>query len=300
MVRVGAADAIDLQLHTVYSDGAWRPTELLDYLTAHDFRVVAVTDHDTLDHVEDLVALGAARGVLVLRAVEVTTSWRELRADLLCYASHTGYPRQAADTARFTGEPLRTLVRATERMQHENTLAVQGELLRRGYTFPRQSEVLAAQGGQLRRPIDNAYLLLGHGYAATMSAAIEAIRAAGYRSIAAPLAEAVAAAHASGAVALIAHPGREGDEISRFDPPLLDEVLQGIPLDGLEMLYPTHTPEQVAAYAAFAEQRGLLRSAGSDSHGPATRLPIPYPAASCAQLLARCGVAVDSAPAPSS
>jgi predicted metal-dependent phosphoesterase TrpH len=283
MVSIEAVDAVDLQMHTVYSDGAWRPAELFDYLAAHAFRVVAVTDHDTLDHTEELIALGAARGVMVLPAVEVTTGWRDVRADLLCYAPYG---------ASITDGALRAVARATERTQYENTLAVHEELMRRDFTFPRQGEVLAAHDGRLRLPIDNARLLLGHGYTQTLDAAIALMRGAGYRSIAAPLAEAVVAAHESGFVALLAHPGRIGDEISRFDPPLLAEVLQEIPLDGIEVLYPTHTAAQTAAYAGLVAERGLLRSAGSDSHGPQQRLPIPYPAVSCARLLARCGITV--------
>ncbi len=91
---------------------------------------------------------------------------------------------------------------------------------------------------------------------------------------------------------ILAHPGRQEEEISRFDPPLLDELLHSVPLDGIEALYPLHSPEQLAAYSAYVEQRHLLRSAGSDSHGPASRLPIAYPAATCRELLARCGITV--------
>jgi histidinol phosphatase-like PHP family hydrolase len=282
-LRIPADAAIDLQMHTIYSDGTWRPAELLDYLAAHGFRVAAITDHDTLDHTGELIALGAERGVTVLPAVEVTTRWGQYWADLLCFAPvSTG----------FAGDALRDVVGRTRRLQLENTLAVHEELLRRGYAFPRRAEVLAAHGGELRLPRDNANLLVGHGYAGDFFQALEIIREAGFHSIVAPLAEAVAAAHASGAIAILAHPGRQDEEITRFDPPLLTELLAAIPLDGIEVLYPLHTSEQVAAYVAFAAERHLLRSAGSDSHGPGSRLPIAYPAASCAELLAFCGVEV--------
>lgn len=275
-----ADDAVDLQLHTIYSDGHWRPTELIAYLAEHGFRVAAITDHDQLDHVDELVALGEAHGVTILPAVEVTTSWRGMRADLLCYA------------AAFTSDALKRLVQATEQAQYQNTLAVYEELLRRGYTFPHAEAALPDEQTRARRPSDNALLALWHGYVKTFAQGLDLMRDAGYQSIQTPLDSAVEAAHASGAVALIAHPGRNGGEISRWDPPLLSEVLRSIPLDGVEVLYPTHTPEQVAAYAAFVEERGLLRSAGSDSHGPKQRYPIAYPAQICAALLARCGVEV--------
>jgi predicted metal-dependent phosphoesterase TrpH len=279
--QVRGEDAVDFQLHTVYSDGHWQPVELFDYLAVHNFRAVAVTDHDTLEHADELVALGAARDITVLRACEVSTSWRGGRTDLLCFAGV------------LTSDALARFVRDIERRQYENTLAVHEELLRRGYTFPHMAEELAFQGGGLRRPADNARLLLRHRYAETGAAAMAMIRDAGFVSITVPLAEAVEAAHGSAAVALIAHPGRDSDGIQLHSPAVLADILTEIPIDGAEVLYPLHTPQQVEEFSAFIAERGLLRSAGSDSHGPRHRLPIPYPASTCADLLTRCGVEVN-------
>jgi predicted metal-dependent phosphoesterase TrpH len=269
---------IDLHLHTRYSDGHWRPLDLFDHLAAHGFRAVAVTDHDTLRHVDEMRLLGTERGIAVLAGVEVTTSWRGIPAHLLCYVDH------------FTGSALDTLCQQTEQAQLGNTRAVHAELLRRGYTFPRQSELLAEHDGQPVRPVDNATLLHAHGYTSDLDAALAMIADTGYRQITAPLVDALTAAHADGAVALLAHPGRGGGEISRFDPDLLGALLDDLPLDGVEVHYPTHTPEQTAAYAALVAGRDLLTSAGSDSHGPRQRLPIAYPAHLAATLLARCGI----------
>ncbi len=38
--------AIDLQLHTTFSDGTWTPEQLIDYLVREQFGLVASTDHD--------------------------------------------------------------------------------------------------------------------------------------------------------------------------------------------------------------------------------------------------------------
>ncbi len=69
------------------------------------------------------------------------------------------------------------------------------ELLRRGYTFPRQAEALATHDGELYLPRDNVDLLVEHGYAGDFFQGLSIIRDAGFRSIYAPLEEAVAAAH---------------------------------------------------------------------------------------------------------
>lgn len=277
------ADPLDLQIHTVYSDGQWEPATLFAHLESAGFRLVAITDHDTCEHVEELRLLGAAHGVVVLPATEVTTEWRGVSAHLLCYAPH-GF-----------GASLPALIKRTVAAQLENTRAVHAELLRRGYEFPNQTTMLGGRS-EPTRPIDNASLLFAHGYVADLQSGLAAIQEAGYVQIAAPLAEAVAAAHADGALAVIAHPGRGGGEIHRYELDELALMLDEIPLDGIEAYYPTHTDAQVAEFRALANRRGLVMSAGSDSHGPRQRLPIRYPARYAAALLERCGVTLAGAP----
>jgi len=98
----------------------------------------------------------------------------------------------------------------------------------------------------------------------------------------------VAAAHQSGGVCLIAHPGR-GDGYLCFDAALLDQLRAEVPIDGFEVYYPKHSPEQIAQYRAYAEQHDLLTSAGSDSHTP-DHPPIKYRAGWCRKLLERLGI----------
>lgn len=273
--------AVDLHLHTRYSDGRWRPVDLFNSLAQGGFRLVSVVDHDQLDHVPEVMALGAERGIVVIPGTEVTAAWRGLAAHLLCYAPlPTG----------FTGDALRALIAETTARMQANTRAVYDTLLARGYTFPRQDELLAERGGKLVRASDVADLLVAHGYAAGPGKALQMVTEAGYRQMLAPIEQAVAAAHASGALCLLAHPGRGGGEIHHYDSAEIEALLTEVPLDGVEVYYPTHTAEQVAAYAALAQRYGLLASAGSDSHGPQQRLPIAYPALRIAPLLERLGV----------
>ena len=65
-----------------------------------------------------------------------------------------------------------------------------------------------------------------------------------------------------------------------------------MPVDGLEVYYPSHTPELPEQFRSYAQTHGLLVSAGSDSHSPADQLPIKYFAHIVRDLLARLGVAV--------
>jgi hypothetical protein len=73
------------------------------------------------------------------------------------------------------------------------------------------------------------------------------------------MADIVDAAQRDGAVCLIAHPGRGGDNPA-FDIALLDKLRAEVPIDGLEAQYPLHTPEQTAMYVEYA------RSAADQLH----------------------------------
>jgi 3',5'-nucleoside bisphosphate phosphatase len=110
MLHLPADSAVDLHLHTIYSDGQWLPVELFDYLAGAGFRMVSITDHDTLAHQDELRLLGEERGIAVLPGVEITSRWRGLIAHVLCYSG------------QFTGKALAGLVDETRERQLENSI----------------------------------------------------------------------------------------------------------------------------------------------------------------------------------
>lgn len=278
--------AVDLHLHTRYSDGEWLPADLFAALAQSGFRAVSVVDHDQMEHLPEVSALGAACGIVVIPGTEVTTEWHGLAAHLLCYAPvATG----------FTTDALRAVVDDTRARMLANTQMIYETMLARGYRFPRQQAALASQGGQLRRAVDVGTLLLAHEYAAGPGEAQRMVLEVGYQQALAPIERAVAAAHVSGALCVLAHPGRGEGEIHRYEPAEIEALLGAVPLDGIEVYYPTHSTAQLAAYEALAARHGLLISAGSDSHAANRRLPIPYPARRIAPLLERLGLSLVAA-----
>jgi 3',5'-nucleoside bisphosphate phosphatase len=278
-----APDApIDLHMHTNYSDGRWPAEQLIDYLVAEGFAFVSVTDHDRVDKVASTQELAAQKGLPVLAGVEMSTEWHGQMGHVLCYGFDPAHNFLSDVTEKVT------------RLQLENTLEVNEELRRKGYEFPRQEEILAENGGKLRRPADNGRLLRQHGYAPDWQTALHMIREAGFRSIMADMAETVDAAHRSGAVSLIAHPGRKERGFTFYDVPLLDEVRAEVPLDGIEVYHPYHTPDIVEMYLDYVRKYDLLLSTGSDSHGIPGRMPAKHRAEISRKLLERVGVRVEA------
>jgi predicted metal-dependent phosphoesterase TrpH len=283
--------AIDLQLHTIYSDGVWTPEQLMDYLVSEQFGLAAITDHERVDTAAMLQQLAAEKQLALLTAVEMSAWWRDEPTDVLCF----GF--DSAENA------LNDLARDVVRRQTENTREVYENLWRKGYLSAYQSEGAREDAGEAQYPLELrkimekpsaqqphelVALLKRYGYGDSSPGQL--LRDAGFRWEVSDIAAVVDAAHRSGAVCLIAHPGR-GEGYMQFNTQLLDALRKEAPIDGIEVYYPAHTPEQTSMYLAYAQKHGLLTSAGSDSHGP-DKKPIKYQAAQCRDLLERVGIQI--------
>jgi len=172
------------------------------------------------------------------------------------------------------------------RRQQENTRKVYENLQRQGYALSPEalSAILAKPSSQ--QPHALVALLKEHGYGLGEPLAGKMVMAAGNDPAAV-----VEAAHRDGAVCLLAHPGR-GDGFMTYDVQLLDQFCQEVPIDGLEVYYPAHTPAQTAMYWEYAQRHHLLTSAGSDSHGP-DKPPVKYRAELSRGLLERVGIQIE-------
>ncbi len=277
-IRLAPDAAIDLQMHSTFSDGIWTADELLDHVAREGFSLIAVTDHDHPSATGELQRLAAERhpGLHALSAVEMSSRWNGKMLDLLCF----GF-----DPAHNALAPIGD---STRRRQIENIRETYDTLRRMGYRF-RDQEELAPRRGRPELQFDDLLdALLDNGYGDEMDQALDK---GGFEWVTVDPAEIVEAAHASGAVCLIAHPGR-GEWWPRFDAEELDRFRKVAPVDGLEIHHPTHSPESSAAYIAYAERHNLLVSTGSDSHGKPSQWPIKYRAETSRKLLERLGIAV--------
>ena len=65
----------DPHCHTVASDGMVGPAELVKAAVDAHLDLIAVTDHDTMDSVNEAQAHGESAGIVVVAGQEVTTKW---------------------------------------------------------------------------------------------------------------------------------------------------------------------------------------------------------------------------------
>lgn len=276
-----APDApVDLQTHTILSDGKWIPEKLIQHFVSEGFALAAITDHDRVDTADMLQKLAQDHQFFLLRATEMTTIWQDKMVDVLCYGFDTN------------PQPLDDLTQDIRHRQQENTREVYDNLCKAGYVSKHDADelnvILEIPSAQQVKELLDLVQKYNEGLSEQLSGKI--LHEAGFSFATHETAKVVDKAHQSGAVALIAHPGRSEGFLT-FDAKILDQLREDIPIDGIEAYYPLHTPEQVELFQAYADEHDLLVSSGSDSHTP-EKPPIKYHAELNRKLLERLGLEV--------
>ncbi len=255
----------DLQSHSTRSDGALEPAAVVAAAADAGVQLLALTDHDTVDGVQEAQRAGSERGVRVVPAVELS-SIDELGEDLHVL----GYGIDPADAALAASLTAWRADRAARIGRMADALEALGWTVDRsvlaGRDAPGRPHLAAAVFGAP----ENAGRLRAEGLASA-GALLEAYLLPGgpaWRRRTQPtVGAAVAAIHAAGGVAVWAHPFWDVD-----DPAAVEAALRrfaALGMDGVEAFYPTHGPGQAALLDRLARELGLLTTGSSDFHGPA-------------------------------
>jgi len=252
VAAIAAGYAIDLHTHSLRSDGALSPVDLVKRAAARGVTIQALSDHDTLSGVAEAAATGKDLGVRIIPATELNTESEWGDAHVLGYFID---PNDAA-----LEERLRWL-----RDNRGRRIEIMVENLNRlGYAVDLARVLEIAQGGALGRP-HLAQALFEKGYVRTYDNAFETLIAKDSPAYVARVGldpfEAVALVRKHGGVPSLAHPGT----VVGLDDLLPKLVAAG--LAGIEAYYGSHSPEMTSRCLARARDFDLVPTGGSDFHG---------------------------------
>ncbi len=241
----------DLHLHTVYSDGALPPRDLLDQARRAGLTTISITDHDNTGALQEALDHGMQLGIEVIPGVELSTTIEGQDIHLLGYFF---------DPENRTLQEYLTLFR-TERYRRAERIVARLQELHVPLSF---SAVLARAGhGSIGRPHIAAALVeegLLESYQEAFARYLGFGRPAYERKYQIAPREAIKLVAEAGGLSFIAHPGTAIDERV-----LLWLIKEGV--DGIEVVHPSHSEERTAYYRGIAEEYFLLVSGGSDFHG---------------------------------
>jgi predicted metal-dependent phosphoesterase TrpH len=216
---------------------------------------IALTDHDTLEGLEEAAIAAAATGIGFIRGTELSVEWPTGGMHLLVYYLGNGGPLQDRLGEIRSGRATRN-ARIAARLQ---------EL---GLDITLEAVEAEAGSGVTGRP-HFAAVMVERGYATDIPDAFERYLAAGRPGYVARTKlgaeEAIQLATESGAVAVIAHPHTIGTGEADYRHAF--ETLAAAGLGGIEAYYADYPPELREHLAGICRDLGLVATGGSDYHG---------------------------------
>jgi hypothetical protein len=248
---------IDLHTHSTCSDGTDPPERIPELAAAAGCSAVALTDHDTLEGLAAARARAGELGITLVPGCEVSCAFRGTSAHVLVYFVEPGPGPLPDELARLRQDRVARNHRVAERLA-ELGLPVTYE------------EMVAEAAGEesVGRP-HVAALLVRCGAAESIPDAFDRWLGEG-RPAYVPKArvtpaEVASLAHASGGVAVLAHPLTLDLGPAELSAAVAELAADGF--DGIEAVYGRYSREQRAQLAQLAQRHGLVATGGSDYHG---------------------------------
>lgn len=248
---------IDLHCHSTASDGTLTPADVVRHAAAAGVRVLALTDHDSLDGLEQAVAAADAAAVSLVPGVEISVTWRGRTVHILGLGVDSADMRLRAGLAGLS--EFRDW-RATEIARRLERSGIPGAL----------EGAQRLRTGRILSRTHFARHLVERGLAVSVSDVFTRYLKPGKPGHVpgqwADLAIAVDWVRGAGGIAAIAHPARY--RLTRTKLAQLIREFKDAGGEAIEVVSGSHTRDDTLHMAAVAREYGLLASQGSDYHGP--------------------------------
>ncbi len=247
---------IDLHVHSTASDGTLSPTELIIKAKEVGLRAVALTDHDTIDGIQEAIEAGEKYGIEVIAGIELAAQYGAGEIHILGL------------DIDITSAPFLTQIKYYQGARDRRNILMVQKLNEIGFDITME-ELYTLCGGEIITRAHYARLLLQKGYTRTMEETFQKYLSPGlpayvHREIPTPVQCIEMIAHAKG-VAILAHP-----TLYKFTDAQLDELLKELKsygLVGIETIYSLHTNIQEQRIRSLAHKYKLCITGGSDFHG---------------------------------
>lgn len=249
-------DLIDLHVHSNASDGTLSPSQVVDLASRQGLRAMSLTDHDTLDGLEEALEAGKQYGIEVICGIEFSTSYQGRDVHIVGLDLNP-------DDVRFQ-EALKEFQLSRDR----RNLAIIKRLQEHGVSISWDAMMENFPDCVWTRAHFARYLM-EQGYVSSIKEAFPRYigdRAPCFvpREKVTPY-QAIRLIQDNGGIAVLAHPMLYGLGLEQLR--LLFSRLRDAGLDAVEVFYSTNSQEEERLSRQLARDFNLKLSGGSDFHG---------------------------------
>ena len=252
---------IDMHTHTNYSDGDYSPKELIELAKKENIKIMAITDHDTLEGIKNIPK--DIKGIKVILGIELTAKVTKGRMHILGYNIDKDNIELNNKMSWLKDKSTNSVISLIEQLKKDYKIY---------FTHEEIKELINANHN-LGRP-DLARLLIKKGYVKTVQEAFDKYLITAYdktRKVNKNLTpqECLNLIENSGGISVLAHP--HSLELDNLKLESLIKKLIKNGLKGIEVYHSNNTKEEEEFYKYLANKYNLLISGGSDYHGPNTK-----------------------------
>lgn len=247
---------IDLHSHTTNSDGSLSVVELLTQAKENGGKYLALTDHDTVNGIQEARKIAAELDMQLIAGVEVSVTWNK------------------GDLVHIVGlnvdENNSTLIEELNKLRKsriERGQKIAANLAKIGISGAFEGAMSYCSNPEALSRTHFNHWLVEKGYAKVNNAFTKYLAPGkpGYVSQKwASLEDAVKWIIGSGGIAVIAHPARY--KFTRTKLIRLIEEFKSYGGKGIEVISSSHSPQDEMNIAQLCREFGLLASVGSDFH----------------------------------
>lgn len=248
---------IDLHVHTTASDGTLTPTELVRYAKSKNLVAVAITDHDTIEGIEEAIEIAHKEDLEIVPGVEISVDYHKKEMHIL------GYFIDIQD--KVINKTLSELCNYREQRNPK----IVTKLKELGMDVS-MDEVIAKAGGSVVGRPHFAAVMVEKGYVSSIGEAFEKFLAAGkpayVKKEKLSPEQGIGLIRNAGGIPVLAHPKYLlGESHLLFEEMIKSLERQG--LQGIEAYYSTHSREETQFFVKIAQEKGLIITGGTDFHG---------------------------------
>ncbi len=247
---------IDLHMHSTASDGMLSPTELVNLCSENKVQVMALTDHDTTEGLDEAKVAAEEKGIQLIAGVEFSASWENKVLHIIGLNLDT------------ENSNLIDALNALKQQRLNRAERIAKKLEGAGIPNALEGAKKYANGGLIARP-HFAQFLIAEGHVKTAQDAFKKYLAhnkKAYVSTEWPTMEAVlnTIKDAEG-VAVLAHPLRY--KFTASWKRRLFSSFKEAGGQGMEVVCGYYTPTEIEMSIGYALKYDLMGSVGSDYHG---------------------------------
>ena len=253
---------IDLHIHTTASDGTLTPEQVISHAIRLKLKAIAITDHDTVAGSKEALVNGIPPSLGFLTGVEIS-------ATPPSFYPGSGSFHLLGYSIRLDDPGLNRTLETLQLARKNRNPSIINRLNKLGISLTLEEVRQTAGEGQLGRP-HIAQLLVKKKVVASIDDAFDQFLGTGKPAYVdkqrVDFGKAVKVILDAGGVPVLAHPGL----LDYNNENQLDELIGNLKqtgIQGVEVYYSGHTPDQTRLYVEMAKRHGLLMTGGSDFHG---------------------------------